>query len=231
MAETAKGEIVALSEPMTATFLNVFNTEKYQGKDTDRYAVTLVFDPAHPDFEAIKSAAVKAARSKWPNRDIGAAFKAGELKMPWKDGDHEIQKRNARREKRGEPLDSKLDYLKGTRTIKPTSYQPPRLAVLVNGKPVDLDGPGGQVTRRYQDKFYPGVKVLAELYFIAKDAQSEDKTDGVICYLNLLMSTGTGDRMGGGRSAGDAFSKYIGRVSKESVSGGDPDGLGDEIPF
>jgi hypothetical protein len=239
MAEESKGEIFTFTTPMTLVFPSLFTTERFRTpegvkQDTERYSATFLFDLDHADFQGVKATAATVARSKWPNRDIGADYKAGELRMPWKIGDTEIAKRQAFLERRGESLDSlsKMDWQKGKASLKATSYQFPRMSVLVGGKAVDLDGIDGMLTRKYKDKFYPGVKVLAELYFVAKNAKSADKQDGVIAYLNQIMSLGEGERMGGGRSANDAFKSYIGKVSTLRVVGGtDPDGLGSEVPF
>lgn len=225
--------IVTVNTPMVSVYNNLVEPRSFKrnGKEQGepKYGSTFVFSAEHPDFKNIKDTALAVAKAKWPGRDVIADYKAGTLKMPWKSGDKEITRHAAKLAKLNKEDDHKLDFMAGNIVMKSASKFRPRLSVIDNGKiSPDLDDAGVQ---RSKNKFYSGVEALVELNLVAYDAIKEGDPDGVTVYLNIFCSTNTGKRIGGGRSASEAFSGYVGKAKDEDPTAGDPDGLDDEIPF
>jgi hypothetical protein len=203
----------SLKQPGTLTFSNLFDPKpvgkKGVAKGDPKYDATIAIDPDGPDAKAIKALCTALAKEKWPNRDIGADYKSGELRMPWHSGD----KLAAKAEKNGK----KQDFHKGRLVIVARSKDEPTLTVLVNGQPSDLEG---LQRAGAKSKFYAGVKCGANFYFQAYDAVGEDGKDGVAVYLNGVLSTGQGERvMGGSRDPAEVYSGFIGIDTDESALG------------
>jgi hypothetical protein len=226
--------IVTVNTPVVSVLNNLVEARRFkdaQGKEQGdpKYGSVLVFDKEHPNLNAIKEAAVAIAKAKWPGRDVGADYKAKLLKMPWRNGDDWIARNAAKLAKKGKEDDHKYDYMAGKVVLKSASKFRPRLSFIENGKITpDLDDAGIQ---RHKAKFYNGVEALVEINLVAFDAVKEGDADNITAYLNIFCSTNTGKRVGGGRSASEAFAGYAGKAKPEDPTKGDPDGLDDEIPF
>jgi hypothetical protein len=229
MAKTVSFDITV---PVVLAHPNLLEAKKYKrnGKETGdaKFSASFVFDADHPELENLKKAAIKAAREMWPDRDIPAAFKAGELKFPWTSGDKLIEKRSARLKKDNKEYDGKADYMKGKVVVKASSKFDVALAAVVSGKIIDLDSP--ELKAKHKGLFYFGVQALGTIAFMAYDAVSGDENakDGVTAYLQCVLSTGKGERLAGGVSAAERFKGYQGTLSAESPTEGMDD---DEIPF
>ena len=228
----AKAITFDFTAPALLAHPNLLEAKKYKrnGKETGdaKFSASFVLDADHPDLEPMKKTAIKAARELWPDRDIGAAFKAGEIVFPWKSGDKLADKRVARLKKDGKEDDGKADFMRGKIVIKASSKFDVSLAAVVNGKIVDLDSL--ELKNRHKGLFYFGVKALGSVAFQAYDAVggTDDAKDGVTAYLQCVLSTGKGERIAGGVSAAERFKGYQGSVSTESPTAGLED---DDIPF
>lgn len=235
MSET--NSIVTFSKPVVAAYVNLLAPKAFSRKvngilkesGEPKFGCTLVIPPDHPDLQTVKDTAIAVCKAKWPGLDVAAAYKAGNLKMPWKSGDKEHARYVANKAKLGEEDDGKMDFVKGNVLIKASSKFRPRLGVIKNG--VLSDDLDEQAVQRNKEAFYSGVEVYAEINLNAYDAIKDGDQDGVNSYLNLVLSTGKGKRLGGGRSIKEAFAQYVGKASDLDPTAGDPDGLDDEIPF
>lgn len=233
MAERNTTGIFSFTSPVKFIWPHVFEPRKFMGKNgvakgDAKYDGTLLFPPDHPDFVPLKQLAVTVAKAKWPGLDIPAAFKARELRMPWQNGDHTVERRTADLKKQNKTYDGGLDFLKGNVTIKVSSKYQPRLSIFANGRIVDLEE---GTFAAHKAKFYSGVEILAQVNLVPYDKVGEEGKDGVTAYLNLVFSTGKGEKMGGGNGpiASEVFKGYVGTATAEDPTGGA--GLDDDIPF
>lgn len=218
MSEQAKqqGELFNLTLPVVMTHPNLFVARAFgqKGKETGepKFSANFIFAADNPDLAAMKQAAAKVARARWPSRDLK------ELKFPFSAGD----KINARRTGKGKKAD---EHIVGKVVLAGRSKYEPRLAMLDSGRLVDLEGPAREANK---GRFYPGVEVLAQFNFVAYDGVGANP-DGVTAYLNMVLSTNKGKKIATGASAAETFKGYAGHSTTEDPTGGDA--LDDEIPF
>lgn len=153
-------------------------------KGEPKYSLTHLFDVGDPEVAAglneAKAAAVKACQDQWPNRDVVAAIRAGEIQWPFKKGDVEAQKR----ENKGK----KGDFYKGKEVLKASTTFPPDVIGRDRAQIID------------PKKLYSGMVVRTEVNFKAGDADG----DYVTAYLNFVMKVADGERLAG-RTAASAF--------------------------
>ena len=207
------------TQPTIMTFPALFTPRKARdraGKETGdpRYEANFVFDPAGADWQAIKQVAAKVAKARNPDVDLST------LGWPFKNGTVEADKRKAKGKSDGE-----FARGKGILVAKTGEKYPPGLTVIENGQPVDLTDEA--LKAKFKSKFYSGVLVYAQVNLCWYDAVGNGKP-GVTCRLNSVISTGKGDRIGGGMSGSELFAKYIGTVTTEDPTAGM---ASDEIPF
>ena len=223
--------IFDLTVPVVLAHPHLFEAVKFKrgGKEQGeaKYGGSFVFEADNPDLKELKARAVALAKAKWPGRDIAADFKAKQFKFPWSSGDAIVAKRVAKLQAAGKQDDHKGDFQLGKVVLKSSSKYAPRMAVIANGKIVDLDDSNRAL---YKNQFYFGVKVLAQLNLVPYDKVGETGLDGVTAYINLVLSTNKGERLSGGASAAEVFKGYVGSVSAEDPTAGG-DSLDEEIPF
>ena len=179
---------------------------KNNGKDVGepKYGLSIVLDPKSPEWPAIKAHAAAVAK---------AAFGTVEgVKFPFKKGDTLADQRKAKGKEDGE-------FQRGKVVLAARSKFPPKLAGMENGRLVDYDT--DEKIAASSRKFYFGAEVLALLNFFTTDIKGEKR---VSVYVNAVMVTGKGTKLGGGASAAETFSGYRGAISAE-------DPTDDEIPF
>lgn len=190
-------------------------TGKAKG-DKKSYQDTFLLDPTSPDLAALKALAAEIAK------EHNADFK--QTAWPFKNGDKEI----ARLAKLGKTA----DYYKGQVFIRSETGEkmPPSLSINKSGVDfnkaniVDLKAPA-QFTE-YRNWFYSGSLVLPVLQLNWYDSVNGG-LPGVKAYLNLVIATNTGERIGGGKTGSERFKSYAGTV----VEGDPTAGMDDEIPF
>lgn len=220
-----------LTVPVVLAHPHLFEAVKFKRNGREqgepKFGGSFVFEADNPDLAALKARAVALAKAKWPGRDIAADFKAGKFKMPWSAGDKIVAKRVAKLQAASKQDDHKGDFQLGKVVVKSASKYAPRLAVIANGKIVDLDSTN---TAAFKGQFYFGVKVLAQFNIVPYDAVGDTGLDGVTAYINLVLSTNKGERLSGGASAAEVFKGYVGSVSAEDPTAG-TENLDDEIPF
>lgn len=223
MSETSG--IYSFTAPAILAFPGLLEAKKFKraGKETGeaKFGASFVFDPDHPDLKPMKTLAATLAKQKWPGGDLS------KMLFPFKSGDKEIEKRIAKLKKEGKEYKGDADFMKGKVIVKTSSKYQPRLSVILNGKPVDLEG---EALAAHKGKFYFGTQALAQLNFVPYDAIKEGDSDGVTAYLNMVLTLNKGERLSGGASAAEVFKGYVGHSTTE-----DPTAVGetvdDEIPF
>jgi Protein of unknown function (DUF2815) len=188
-----------------------------KGKETGepKYSGNFVFDSDHPDLKELKVKAAAVARARWPGRD----FK--ELKFPFVDGTKVADKRQAKSNK------NDADYARGKVVIAARSKYEPRLAAILNGKIVDLEG---DARIKEKGKFFFGAECFASFNFVPYDGIGENP-DGVTAYLDMVLVTGKGERIAGGASAAERFKGYAGAYTAEDPTDGAGMDDDDKIPF
>lgn len=224
--------------PVPTTFPNLLEAKAVQrnGKATGepKFSTNVELDPENPDHAKviadIKAKALEIARAKWPGRDFAKeaskTYKDEEGKLqkklptfvfPWSNGTELADAAKAKGKDR--------EFSRGKFVLTARSKFQPGLSAIVGGKLVEFEGDAVKANKQY---FYNGVEALVQVNFQAYDGVGETGADGVTAYLNKFLSTNKGKKvLGGGASAADVFSGYLGKISNTDPTGG----LDDEIPF
>ena len=212
----------ALTAPARMTFPHLVKARPFMrnGKPQGepKFSANAAMPLDHADVQTIKQVVFAVADAAYPGRD------RKELAWPWLLGDRLLAKRKA---KLGDKYTGDSDWLAGHLVIPGKSKNQPRLAVLENGKFTDYDE---ETVARVKNKFYPGVMILAEWNFAPYEGVGNNP-DGVTAYLNMVVTTNKGERLGTARSAADVFKGYVGQVTDEDPTGGFGYENDDEIPF
>lgn len=181
------------------------------------YGTTFLFDPANPDWKAMKQHALRVAQAEYPG------IKWGEFTTPFKNGTELADKRkaeNAALVAAGKKPKAEQENMRGKGVMQVRSKFPIALSGVENGSVVDYTNDAA--IARAKAKFFSGAEVLAQLNFVAGDVRGKYVT----AYGNLVMVTGKGTKIGGSRANGSAvFAGYKGSVSAENPL------VDDEIPY
>lgn len=216
-SQTEGGAFFDMNEP--ATFMQyggLTEMQAYKGEANKKYGGEFVLEPDHPDLPKMKALAIKLAREEW-----GESVDLNTIEWPFKSGNKLSEKRVAKG-KAG-------DLYAGKVIMRPRSKFPIELVWVENGKVIKTTGDTDFAKAQAGQKFYLGVKALGSLKFQAMTLEgAEQDRKLVVCYLNKVFSTQSGDRIGG-RSAEDAFKGYIGRAKSEDPTRGKV--ADDDIPF
>lgn len=222
-----------LTAPVLSSFLNLFEAKAVMknGKATGepKFSINLEFPNDSADLKAIKGRMMQVAKLHWPGRDIASEFATkdakGNLKsqtfiFPLSPGDKAADKAKAAGKER--------EWSRGRTILTSRTTKEPTLSVIDSGRIIELD----EATKiKYKAKFFSGVEVLAEIYFKPYEGVGVNP-DGVTAYLNMVLSTGKGTKLTGGKvSSAEVFKGYIGTLSNEDPTGGFSADLDDEIPF
>lgn len=205
--------LFSMTAPAPMIWVNLHVARKYKDAKTGKekgepkFGATFLLTPDHPDFAGLKAKAAAVARAMWPDGDFAG------ITFPFKSGDKYV----AQRETAGKP--SQKEIFGGKILLKGASMFPIALSATVNGKFTEFEGEAKEANKPL---FYSGVLALAEFNFVAYDLE----TRSVTAYLGKVYSTNKGTRIGGGRSAAEAFKGYLGHASSENPTLGD-----DEIPY
>lgn len=214
-----KNHLFSLSLPCIMAFPNLLEPKQFQGKGDPKYGGTFVFDRSHPDIDAMKKLIAQVGREKFPGVDLKT------LAIPLKTGEKEIEAAKAVAAKKGKEYTGSIDWMAGKLVIKARSKFRPRMSYVEGKRIVDLEDE--TAIKAAAGKFFFGAEVLTQFNFFAYEGDARNP-NGVGVYLNTLLATGGGTRMGGsgGQRASEVFSGYIGKHSAEDPTAGD-----DEIPF
>lgn len=220
--------------PVVSIYPHVLEPSQYEDPVTKKkgkleYSSQFLFPPTSPDFVALKSAVIAAIKAKWPGLDFAAAYKAGDLKMPWVSGDKKIEKVKAKLAAKNKEYGGNIDFMAGMMLVKAhTEKFPPQIGIIQGGKVIDLVT--AEAKTLHKSKFYSGVEAGFHVRISAYDGVGDDGKPGVTLYLQSFVSTGRGKQIGG-KVASQVFSGFAGKVSAEDPTTGKKDELDDEIPF
>lgn len=210
-------ENYTLTAPVLMAFPNLITPKQVAGKGDPKFSANFVIAADHPDLAAIKSVVTRIAATRWPGRPVA------EIQIPLKSGTVMADKRlkQLQDKARADGKDpaavvSDGEYQRGKVVVTATSGEdrPPSLSVILNGKIVDLEDPALKV--QHKDKFFFGAEVLAQINFATYDGNGSTIPDGITAYLSMVLSTGKGERIGGGQKpASEVFKGYAGSYSAE----------------
>jgi hypothetical protein len=194
MADTAAIGLVKFTTPKRLIYVSLVEPRKSQLRAEPRFEVTFLLSEDDPDLLTARQTAADVAHAAFPGRDIAT------LKFPFKSGDQEAAKAEAKGKKN--------DVVKGFRLLQATS--PDRLFTLsglVNRRIVDFATEAE--IKANAGLFYSGV----EAYGAVRFKPYEGMGGGVNAYIVNVTSLGRGERIGGALKGSDAFGGYIGLVS------------------
>jgi hypothetical protein len=188
-------ELIAMTPPGRVCFPSLFDTKSFDGQDTGKYGLLLVF-PKNADLTDMKRAVRRAADFRFGD-SWQALFKRGKFSLPFRPcSDYE---------KQGEPFTDDPDAI----FVNLTSVEPPSV----------VDEAVRPVLSR--DVIYAGCYAQAQVYAHAYDTKGNQ---GVTLFVNAVQKTGDGEKLGSTRTDPKTIFKPIkGGASKSS--GGDPLGL------
>ena len=189
---------------------------------------------ANPEFLAVKSLIEALVQEKWPGANPYARdeiTKQLSIMWPWYNGDaraDEIKQQRANGEKtRGGKLPMEMEFARGHAVLHTSASRQPTLCGVENGKIVAYEADRLALVR---DKlFFFGAEVYAEINFVAADPQGQGTKPYVAAYLNMVLGTGRGKRIGESRGdPADVFKDYVGRISTVAPSAG---AASSNVPF
>lgn len=218
----------AFTAPVVMAHPTLITPRKFgpKGKETGepKFSANFIFDPASADLKALKDGTIALIRGEWPTLDIGGALKEKKLQIPFSDGTDAANARAKECEAKGKKADG--EYQRGKTNLVARTKHPPRLAVILNGKVLDLDTEA--LRAAHAGQFFFGAEVLAQVTLTTHDAVGANPP-GVNAYLDMVLATGKGERLAGGASASEVFKGYAGSYSAENPNKGPV--RDDEIPF
>jgi hypothetical protein len=173
-------------------FPHVWEPHAFQAGQEPNYSLILVF-PEGTDIMELKKACGRAAVKKFGDKARGM-MKAGQLRMPWRDGSEYSEY--------GEP------FVDGAIFVTAKSKQAPGV-VNERAKPI-----------MNQMDFYAGCMGRASVYCHAYDTMGNK---GVTLLLNNVQKTGDGERMSGRQRAEDEFEPVKGAAGKGGAAADDMD--------
>lgn len=195
-------------------YVNLFTPRSAKLKNgqttAPKFGAMYMMDPESDDAKAVKDAGIQIMKDKFPGWDPRM------LGKPWELGD----KHNAARVKKGK---KEFDNVKGKLLVQARSTNQPQLATLIDGKFITLEDP--VAIKNAQPKFYSGVEALGYMTLAPYGTDLDDEgggNRGVTAYLDIVVSTGKGDRVGGSRvDIREAFKGYVGQASSINPAASD----------
>ena len=241
MAQDENLGLFTLTKPVVSAHPTLITPKQFEkdGKPQGeaKYGLRLLFDLESDDLFELAKVSVRVARAKWPGLDVKAAIakakegdRAGfiaelinmgrDFHFPFASGDALANKRKAKSGK------DDGDFQRGMIVVAGRSKYRPKLGILEKGRLTDLADDAAIMAAK--EKFYFGVKVLAQLNLVGYEGGTGP--DGVTAYLQSVLSTNTGPKLSsGGASVAETFKAYVGSVSAEDPTGGGV--LDDDIAF
>lgn len=210
------------TEPVRMFYPNLLKPKAFKknGKDQGepKFSANFRFEAESGDLRDLKTLCAKLARARWPGRDLS------ELAKPWTDGTMLADKAKVLVDRfvaaGSQGKAPKLaEYNRGGVIITARSKYRPRLALLSGTRIVDLED---EAVAANIGKFFFGAEVMAQLNFTTYEGVGANP-DGINAYVNMIMATGRGERIGGGTPVSEVFRGYVGHASNEDPTSGKSD--------
>ena len=198
-----------------------FKNPQGQESGEPKYSALFGMDPNRPDFTEMKRLATLVAKDAAYVDDEGNLIPMNNLSWPFITGDKLADKAKKLVEA-GAAKARSAEYYRGLIVIKARTLRPPGLAYVQGKQIVELDMDDEIGRKKHTGKFFFGAEVWADITFSAHQVGSNKP--GVNAYLNSVMATGKGERLGGFTPASERFKGYLGQMSGEDPTAGqDPD--------
>jgi hypothetical protein len=219
--------------PVILYFPNLIEPKAYAPKGREpapgtrkKYSSGFLFKADHPDVAQLKAMILAVARGLFPTLDIGAEYKAGRFRLPFKTGERELALYQAKLTEEGKEYAGQRDWLNGTIKFQADTGEDIRvkLGVRKNGQDIDLTP---ETVGLHRNAFYSGVEALAMFSVHPYKAINSEAIPGVKLYLSVVHSLNRGKPHFEGLSASDVFKNVAGGTSTENPTAD----LEDEVPF
>ncbi len=218
-----------LTLPVPTYFLNIDEPRRVSKspKEEPKYSLNYGFAPDSQDLKGIRAKIMEQAL--WFARSgedgsaefravagstvesISAAIKSGALKVPIADGDELATKAKANGKDR--------EAFRGKKILTARSTKAPQVGIIANGAIVDLETVE-QIKIQKAKFFYGGVHCVGEIDIKAYGPVGEGGKPGITAYLSSVLSTGRGEKIGGGKpSMAEKFRGHVGLASDEDPTG------------
>jgi hypothetical protein len=190
-------------KPVVAMFASLALPRRFgenSGKPSGdpKFQIDLIIPKDHPKLKVAQQVEATQAAAKGLRTGYSSRFEDG----------------NARWARLGD----KASYARDSMILHATSLQanPPRLSVRLDGKTIDFDRDSmsaAELKREEGRYFFWGALVLAQVSFRAYDPTPMAPFGAVACYINHVVSTARGTRIGGGDTDSRFSYDYEGEVS------------------
>lgn len=205
--------VFGVNAPVLGSFLNVVEAKRVSKstKEEPKFSSNFEFEDGSPALKALRGKIVAVAAAHWPGKNIGEEIREGRLLVPITSGDSLAEKAIAKGKKR--------EWSRGKQVLTARSQYQPEISVVSKGEAVILNEDPLLKTKA-KDIFYTGVGVLFEVNLVAYDPVGSDGKPGVTAYLNIVCSTGKGEKLiSAGERSSEAFKGYIGLETTEDLTG------------
>jgi len=184
---------------------NLYEARAYDEKGEAKYGSTLLFSASSVDVAEMQAICAAIATEVWPRTPLR------EVMTPGQTGEQQAEKSALAARKKGKtPRDGSL--YAGTWVLRAKSKFQPALAGVEGGKIVKYETEVAKVAAK--ERFYSGANALVQLNFVAYESAIGGRNlPGITAYLNLVLVTGGGERIGGQAADADVFRDYIGSLS------------------
>ncbi|WP_299444654.1 ssDNA-binding protein [uncultured Rhodospira sp.] len=156
------------------------------------YEVQAMFAKDNPEamasLDGCKKTAIAVAAARWPGRNVIEEAKGGEFMFPFKDGDREADRFDRRNPQKA----GQRDYMRGNIILACRSKFAPEVV-----------GPDKKPIMNERD-IYGGCYGYIQVNVKAYNGVGQNP-DGVKCYLQMVLKSRNGDKLGNARSAADVF--------------------------
>ena len=206
--------VVKITKPVLTSFMNLDEPKRVSKspKEEPKYSASFEIEPDSADLTAIKNKIVAVAQAQWPGKNIGELINSGALITPLHSGDAEAEKAIGKGKKR--------EWSRGLKILNARTQKAPNVGIIRDGQILE-NLSAEQIKALKKDYFYTGVKCFGQVSMVAYEAVGDGGKPGVTAYLDIILSTGKGEKLiSGGPSATEAFSGYIGLESDEDPTAG-----------
>ena len=214
----AQPNLFTLTKAAPAFFMDLHEPKQFmkngKPKGAAKYSINAVLKPDSEDLKTIAGMCKALADAAFAGQE-GYDWKTAE--KPYKKAETIIDARKKSKAKDGKEYSGDLDWIAGTYTLKASSTFAPALSGLEGGRLVEYKTEEARAASKA--KFYNGAEVLMQVNL---QPYEMDGRYGVTAYLNMVLTTGKGEKRGGtARAAADVFKGYAGTISHEDPMGAD----------
>lgn len=194
MAQNKEDFTFTLTSPVRMIFVNLLTPKAFKAGAEPKYSATFLIPNASPDLPGLKAMIASVYKAAFPGQNLEAS------RLPLKNGDTQADKAKAK--------GKDLEVARGHWTLGTNSGYRPVLSVVANGSVIDLTDDA--LIARYGAQFYAGVEAYGAVFF--KDYSITETNWGVTAYLQNVLSTNKGDKIGAASGA-SRFAHYAGHLS------------------